>query len=208
VDRPPDDDPILHLPTLAAKVKYLVDGHSSVLDLGCGRGTWTTIVDCPIRVGADLHRPYLEAREGPVSFIPLCLDIRQAAAFFLPETFAVVTLLDVIEHLTKPDGLALLDAAEMIAGRRVVIFTPRGLFPQGRVDFTGLGGEAYQEHQSGWEPEEFLARGYRVLVLLGFHGPEDPAFRAAFPAEDAPRVDALLAWKDKIPRAPPTRPAR
>lgn len=190
-------DWMLRLPSLAQRLRVLVDGHSSVLEIGCGLGHMSLLFDCPVRVGVDIHRPYLENRVLRKNFIPLCLDARRIGEVFLPRTFAVVVLLDSIEHFTKEEGLDLLEAAESIATRRVVVFTPRGFFPQEDLDATGLGGEVHQRHQSGWTEEEFLGRGYQGLVLKEFHGPEDPAFRAAY-GESAPRFDALLVWRDAV----------
>ncbi len=190
------DNPMLYPPTLGAKLKALVDGHASLLDLGCGTGKWAEIFDCPVKVGVDIHRPHLEARHPAAHLIPLCLDLRRIGEVFLPRTFAAVLLMDIVEHLAKPDGIALLAQASLIATHRVVLFTPRGFFPQGAVDLTGRGGAQYQEHLSGWEPDDLLGLGFNVLILQGFHGPEDPAFLAAFGGPEASRVDALLAWKD------------
>ena len=188
---------IVNLPTLGHRLRALIDGHSSLLEVGCGTGQNTILFDCPVRVGVDIHRPYLEHRVPRKHFIPLCLDARCLPEVFLPHTFAVVALLDIIEHFTRAEGEALLAAAETIATHRVVVFTPRGFFPQQEVDFSGLGGERYQVHKSGWSEEDFLSRGYNVLLLEGFHGPENPAFVAAYGA-DAPRADALLAWKETV----------
>ena len=192
----PVENPILCPPSLGAKLKCLINGHASLLDLGCGTGAWAEVFDCPIKMGVDIHRPHLEARRPAANLIPLCLDLRQLDQVFFPRTFAVVLLMDIIEHLPKETGLSLLKQADTIATHRVVLFTPRGFYPQQAVDLTGRGGAAYQEHLSGWEPEELLGLGYNVLILQGFHGPEDPAFLAAFGSPEAPRVDALLAWKD------------
>ena len=193
------ENPMLHPLTLGAKLKALIDGHPTLLDLGCGTGAWAEVFDCPLKVGVDIHRPHLEARRPAARLVPVCLDLRQLSQVFLPRTFAVVLLMDIIEHLPKEEGVALLNTASAIATHRVVLFTPRGFFPQGAVDLSGRGGAQYQEHLSGWEPEDLMGLGFNVLILQGFHGPEDPAFRAAFSNPKAPRVDALLAWKDVWP---------
>jgi hypothetical protein len=49
----------------------------------------------------------------------------------MPKSFSAVLFLDTIEHFTKKNGLRLLDAAEELASEKVVVFTPRGFFPQG-----------------------------------------------------------------------------
>ncbi|MNE86131.1 hypothetical protein D3C80_1831980 [compost metagenome] len=92
------------------------------------------------------------------------------------------------------EGKELLRKAELIAASRVVVFTPRGFFPQEGTDHFHLQGEYYQRHWSGWEPEDFMKLGYSVTVLKGFHHAENPAFREAFGPDHEP-LDALLACK-------------
>lgn len=68
-------------------------------------------------------------------------------------------LIDVIEHLPKEEGLALLKKTEKIVRSQIVIFTPLGFIKQetleGKKDAWGLSGADYQEHKSGWLPSDF-----------------------------------------------------
>jgi hypothetical protein len=73
-----------------------------------------------------------------------------------------VIALDVIEHLTKEDGLRMMLSMEKIASRKVVFFTPSGFLPQHSFENNSL-----QEHLSGWEAEEMQKLGYQVQGLLG-----------------------------------------
>lgn len=71
-----------------------------------------------------------------------------------------VFILDVIEHLEKRDGLKLLVEAERVARHQIVVYTPLGLYPMSYLspdskDAWGLDGAVYQEHKSGWVPEDF-----------------------------------------------------
>ena len=84
---------------------------------------------------------------------------------FLPRSFDVVMLIDVIEHFRKGEGLEILDVVERIARSRVVVFTPLGEFPQSDFDAYGLGGEQFQEHRSAWHEADFASRGYSIVVL-------------------------------------------
>lgn len=146
-------------------------------------------------VALDAHRPYLERIEYRSSnIIPLHADALAIEELFLPDTFTVVTMIDVLEHFTKTDALELLRQAESVAKERVVLFTPRGFFPQEAVDHYHLKGEQYQMHRSGWEPEELEHLGYEVIVLEGYHDSRNKAFVDAFGKNHKP-VDALLAIK-------------
>jgi len=179
------------LPLLLERLKFA----ESILDIGCGTGLLLERFEAVVVVGLEIHRPYLIHREfHSPHIIPIHADARHINKLFLPKTFTAVTLIDSIEHFSMAEGKEVLAMAEQIASNRVVVFTPRGFFPQEDVDHYHLDGEFYQRHCSGWEPEDFLKIGYEVLVLKGFHHAENPAFRKSF-GEDHPPVDAILAWK-------------
>lgn len=189
---------------MAGKIKNINFGNllsntvgtaDTVLDIGCGIGAMLKWVKGTITVALDAHRPYLEQMGNRSSdIIPIHADALALEELFLPDTFTVVTMIDVLEHFTKTDALELLRQAESVAKERVVLFTPRGFFPQEAVDHYHLKGEEYQKHRSGWEPEELEKLGYEVFVLEGFHNVRNQAFVEAFGKNHKP-VDALLAVK-------------
>ena len=166
---------------------------SSVLDVGTGRMDSLALVACPVKIGLDAHRPYLVNR-APGDGVPLNAPAQQLEQLFVPDAVDLVMLIDVLEHFTEEDAHEVLRQAESVAARLVMLFTPRGEFPQAGFDAFGLGGERYQEHRSAWEPEALVDRGYRVIVLEGYHGPGNQSFVEAF-GPSAPPVDALLAYK-------------
>lgn len=135
----------------------------SVLDVGCGLSLKSQYVDATIRVGVDIYRPFLERIEADVPYLVVNADVRELDRLFLPRSFDLVLLLDILEHLEKEDALKVLAMAEEIARVAVIVETPKGYIPQ-NIDIWGWGGDTYQTHRSGWEPEEFTARGYRVLL--------------------------------------------
>jgi hypothetical protein len=177
-----------------ALVWRLGTGSTSVLDVGTGVMAGVDDLSPPVKIGLDAHRPYLEHRRS-AGAVPLHADAHAIGDLFVSGAVDLVCFLDVIEHFTADDAVALLDQAECVAAKRVVVATPRGEFPQEGFDAYGLGGEELQRHRSSWQPEDFTARGYQVVVLRGFHGPENESFVEAF-GPDAPPVDALVAWKD------------
>ena len=177
-----------------ALVWRLGRGSASVLDIGTGVMASVDDLSPAVKIGLDAHRPYLENRRSRAA-VPLHADALALGDLFVPGAVDLVTLLDVVEHFTPEDAAALLGQAEQVAAKRVVISTPRGEFPQEGYDAYDLGGEELQRHRSTWQPEDFTARGYRVVVLRGLHGPENESFLEAF-GPDAPPVDGLVAWKD------------
>lgn len=69
-----------------------------------------------------------------------------------------IFLIDVIEHIEKEKGIELLKQTQKIAKKQIVIFTPLGFIKQisyDGKDCWGLDGGDWQEHLSGWYPEDF-----------------------------------------------------
>jgi hypothetical protein len=181
--------------SLRALLRQLQSGNRSVLDVGTGRMESLVDVPCPIKIGLEVHRPYLQHRVLPEA-VPVNASALDLERLFTPGAVDLVTLIDVIEHFDLPDADEVLRQAEAVAQRRVLLFTPRGHFPQEGYDAFRLGGEEFQRHRSTWEPEDLTARGYRVVVLTGYHGPWNESFVEAFGRDAAP-VDALVAFKDR-----------
>lgn len=136
----------------------------SVLDVGCGnKGVLLRRVPTlPFSVGVDVHPPQLEdgtARHSEYR----ALDIRSLADHFRAGEFDCVVALDVIEHLSRDEGIRLLEAMEAIARTRVVVYTPNGFLEQPPAP-----DNPHQEHVSGWTVDDFTERGYRVLGINGW----------------------------------------
>ncbi len=96
---------------------------------------------------------------------------QQAVRFFPPGSVDTVILVDVIEHLEKEEALALLQATVCLARRQVAVFTPLGFMPQSHddgKDAWGLGGGVWQEHRSGWYPEDF-GDEWGIFLSESFH---------------------------------------
>jgi hypothetical protein len=138
-------------------------GCKSVLDVGSGVALTVRELGIEHTVGAEGYAPSLKiAREQNTHDEYVECDVRDISKHFQPEQFDACIALDVIEHLTKAEGLRLIADMERIARKRVVLFTPSGFLPQGNTDLGDL-----QSHHSGWEPEEMEKLGYCVNGQLG-----------------------------------------
>jgi hypothetical protein len=168
-------------------------GCRSVLDVGTGLMDSLALVPCPVKIGLDAHRPYLLHRTSRAG-VPINAPAQDLERLFVPDAVDLVMLIDVLEHFAADDAVDVLRQAESVAARLVLLFTPRGEFPQEGFDAFGLGGERYQEHRSTWQPDELVDLGYRVIVLERYHGPGNQSFVEAF-GPSAPPLDALLAYK-------------
>ncbi|GAG19787.1 unnamed protein product, partial [marine sediment metagenome] len=95
-------------------------------------------------------------------YIPLNADAMDIDCLFLPDSFDMVLLADVIEHLDSRASIALLDMANEIARICVVVSTPKGFIPQD-IDIWGYGGDRHQTHRCGWSVEGLEDMGYSVV---------------------------------------------
>ncbi len=145
-----------------------VVGCESVLDIGSGLGAY---IGCgpPFRAALDAHAPYL-------ALVDAAIKLQGRAQDILPRlrqrSFDAVICIDVIEHLDKAEGVALLAELARVAAKIVVVFTPLGFHPQ-EGDAWGLGGEHWQRHRSGWTEADF-PRPWQPLAWPAFsHGKPD-----------------------------------
>ena len=144
-------------------LRNAIDGCDDVLDVGCGKTMNMRRLGVKHSTGIDGYAPYLdEAKKNNLHDNYVLGDVRDLEKYFKPGQFDTVLALDVIEHLTKEDGLLMMRSMEKIARRKVVLFTPSGFLPQKSYENNDL-----QEHLSGWEPKEMEQYGYKVIGILG-----------------------------------------
>jgi len=150
-------DPISYLSLLKKQIN-----EGTLLNLGCGEGG--PIVNLKLknyRVGLDAFELYIrQAKEKDTHDEYILADIRYLP--FKPKSFNTVLCIDVIEHLEKYEGYALLKTMEDMAKRKVIIFTPNGFLPQDEYDSNLL-----QVHKTGWTVNELKKLGYKCIGVSG-----------------------------------------
>jgi hypothetical protein len=145
------------------KYVQLLAGCETILDVGCGRSSPLRFLQRGHLVGVDaFSRDLNEAKARGTHDEFVLSDVRELPTRLGDRRFDACVALDVIEHLGKEEGLALLRSLEALASRRVVVFTPNGFLPQ-----TSREDGDYQQHLSGWTPREMRGLGYRVAGLDG-----------------------------------------
>jgi hypothetical protein len=148
----------------------------SVLDIGCGILPQKYIRPM-VHICCEPFTQYVEVlkektkTEFDRNYLILNASWSDALKFFPAKSVDSVFLMDVIEHIEKEEAVRLLKATEDLARRQVVVFTPLGFFPQRHPDGKdawGLDGADWQEHKSGWQPEDF-DDSWVVYACRDFH---------------------------------------
>lgn len=134
----------------------------SVLDIGCGPNSplWFC-QNIKYSVGIEPFKPYLEESKKRKIHTKY-LDKKIEELDFAKDSFDAVIMVEVLEHLSKNTGLKIMKKAEKWAKRKVIITTPNGFFPMGRVD-----NNIWQKHLSGWNSTEFKKLGFSCHGLAG-----------------------------------------
>jgi len=147
-----------------------------LLDIGCGIRP-QQLVRPMTHICCDPCRQYIEHLRTVVadsfdrSYVIINAGWREVVRLFPPESVDTVFLVDVIEHLEKDEANELLKATVMLARRQVAVFTPFGFMPQFHadgIDAWGMNGGVWQEHKSGWFPEDF-GEGWDIFIAEEFH---------------------------------------
>lgn len=109
----------------------------------------------------------------------------------------LVCLLHVIEHLPRREAFHMLECAEALSSRFVLLETPNRFQPQGPE----YGNEA-QRHLSGWFPHDFEGLGYTVRGTGGTRYLRGYAGRPRMPWRGGQSLDFILARLMLVERAP------
>ena len=150
------------VPTLDSELAKSLRDCDSVLDLGCGpKSPVRNITWMSRRVGVEAFHPYVETARLNQTHDEiwdtsiLGLDIEE-------NSFDAVTLIDVIEHMTREDAQKTITLAKFIARKKVVINSPNGFIAQEALD-----GNELQKHLSGWVLPDMKALNFEVRGLAG-----------------------------------------
>lgn len=143
------------------------NSYNRVLDIGCGIRP-QTIAKTNQHICLEAHEQYIKHYKNNVLSKKSFFDRRKflfinETTDFLFQKFPrksvdAIIMLDVIEHLDKDYAKKVISQFEEIAINDIIIFTPYGfveqLHPDGK-DAWGLDGGKWQEHKSGWTPDDF-----------------------------------------------------
>ena len=160
-----------HLPSMAYMVNNLKP--KSILDLGIGSGfkgaffrEYTDVWDHGVIDPSDgiylvgieafeeyynpLWKQYSEVIIGDIRKLDELTYGKYYPSKFREASFDIVHCGDVIEHLTKEEGLLLVENMKRIALKAAIIVTPVKVLKQGTVF-----GNPLERHVSEWNPNDF-----------------------------------------------------
>lgn len=147
-----------------------------LLDIGCGIMPQRFTVPS-VHICVEPFTQYVEKLQEKVkdetdrSYVILNATWAEALKILPPKSVDTVIMIDVIEHIDKAEAKKLLKDTEKLARRQIVIFTPLGFLPQEHPDGKdawGLDGGKWQEHKSGWEPDDF-GDDWEIFAAKEFH---------------------------------------
>lgn len=139
--------------------KIMPSGRLKVLDLGCGKGVAAEILN-PKRkhqfTGIDIYKPYLKICQKKGYYKSLKkINIEK---IILPKnSFDVVLLLQVIEHLDKKTAKKILTRASKAAKNCVIVSVPNGYCLQEEYDCN-----IHNKHLSFWTVSDLRNLGFTV----------------------------------------------
>jgi SAM-dependent methyltransferase len=134
----------------------------SVLDLGCGYNSPIQFCDIKYSLGVELCDDYLKiCKNRNIHNEYKKADVKEVR--FESNSFDAVIALDVLEHLSKEEGIKLAKKMEIWAKKKIIIFTTNGYVWQGNIDNNPL-----QVHKSGWTAVELKHMNYKVFGVNGW----------------------------------------
>lgn len=137
----------------------------AVIDLGCGKSSPIKFFSNELKysLGIDKHLVSVEdSIKAKIHTEYVVSDILEACRNVADNSFDCALALDIIEHLEKRNGEALLNEMARIAKKRVIIYTPNGFLRQAAFE----NNEA-QKHLSGWNAKEMKDLGFKVYGMSG-----------------------------------------
>jgi len=102
--------------------------HDSILDVGGYDGIWAWLFEASSKTILDVCEEAL-MRWAAIHADIVCQDAKYLSTLFQPDSFDVVFLLDVLEHMEEESAFACVEGAEKIAKYQVIVATPDGYQP-------------------------------------------------------------------------------
>jgi glycosyltransferase involved in cell wall biosynthesis len=112
--------------------------HASILDIGCGSGTYGTMFPTAHKTGVEVWPAYIE--KYGLNDIYDNIHVDDIRSWTPPAYYDVAFAGDVLEHMTREEAVAVFNKLQSCADT-VVISIPLGYYPQGEYE-----GNPYEAH--------------------------------------------------------------
>lgn len=139
-------------------------GIKTLIDLGCGDGSFTKDISFGKgwkMTGVELYDDSIKRAQNLGIYDQIIKSDVTELPKISSKKYDVVMCIQVIEHLSKEAGERVLKEWEKLAKNKIIVATPVGFMKFDRVE-RKKDKNKLQKHLSGWKPEEFKERGYRV----------------------------------------------
>ncbi len=178
-----------------------------VLDIGCGIVP-QSLLRPSVHICCEPFVQYIDHLQEKIrteydrTYVILNATWAEVVDLFPHQSVDTVFLVDVVEHLKKEEALDLLKKTESLARKQIAIFTPLGFLPQKHSDGKdawGLDGAHWQEHKSGWQPEDF-DESWEIYATKTFHTTDNmgKSFDTAYGAMWAIKTFKVASEKNNI----------
>jgi ubiquinone/menaquinone biosynthesis C-methylase UbiE len=146
-------------PVMLHYINSLLRDTDIVLDVGCGTKEVSRGLKCKSVTTLDVWQPFEPDIWCDLNTVPQlpCED----------NTYEMVLLIDVIEHLPKDSGFKILKEAKRVTNKYVVILTPLWWDPnldQCKDPASPYYQNEYDKHLSFWQPEDLV--GFEHIDFL------------------------------------------
>jgi len=167
-------------------------GYNSICELGAGLFTNFKNFMCPVRVGIELVPEYIENRQDK-SATAICgniLNYDELLDRHGIRNIDVFAMIDVLEHITKEDGISLIKRLQEHA-KKIIVWAPEGPCHQDGTDSWDFFDKSLaakiqhnkdlaiecQRHKSTWYEDDFLKLDFNVNLSRGYSKITDDCWR-------------------------------
>ena len=149
----------------SAYVEEATNNGESLLSLCCGIGKDLRRLNTQDVIAVDIAPQYVaEVNKHCPQAKTVCSDALAYAKEQPANSVDVISLIDGIEHMTKGDGLQLIEHMKRVCKQKILIFTPEGyLWNEPRNAWGIEGANEFQTHKSGWEVDELRGLGFELI---------------------------------------------
>lgn len=149
--------------SLSSLISKEIEDEWMILDVGCGRTSSLIGIDKgSYRIGLDIYTLYIhEIRGLSVHNAYVLGDARVLP--FKSKSFDCAVATEILEHLDRHDGLAMITEIERVVKKKILMTTPNGFLPT----YAGPEDNPEEKHLCGYTARELEKLGFKVY---GFHG--------------------------------------